>query len=78
MSLRYRRRDRLSRPLCISVMGCTAEDATGCRQRWMGRRVYLLGGWGKRRDANSGNLLDEERDDWKPDLTVVKATVHFL
>lgn len=44
-----------------------------------GRDVpYLLGGWGKRKDRKSGKLLDGERDNWKPDLTVVKATVQFL
>jgi hypothetical protein len=39
---------------------------------------YLLGGWGKRRDASSGKLLDGEKDNWRPDLTVVKATVQYL
>jgi hypothetical protein len=45
--------------------------------RW-GDISYLLGGWEKREDANSGKLLDGERDNWKPDLTVVKATVQYL
>jgi hypothetical protein len=26
----------------------------------------------------SGKLLDREKDNWKPDITVVKATVQFL
>jgi hypothetical protein len=39
---------------------------------------YLLGGWSKRKDAKSGKFLDGEKDHWKPDLTVVKATVQFL
>jgi hypothetical protein len=39
---------------------------------------YLLGGWGKRKDPNSGKLLDGERNNWKPDLTVVKATIKYL
>jgi hypothetical protein len=39
---------------------------------------YLLGGWGRRRDPESGELLDGERETWKPNLTVVKATVQFL
>jgi hypothetical protein len=39
---------------------------------------YLLGGWGKRKDLTSGKLRDGERDKWKPDLTVVKATILFL
>ena len=45
--------------------------------RW-GDVSYLLGGWGKRKDANSGKLLDGEKDNWKPNLTVVKATVQYL
>jgi len=39
---------------------------------------YLLGGWSKRKDANSGKLLDGEKDTWKPDIIVVKASVQFL
>jgi hypothetical protein len=39
---------------------------------------YLLGGWGKRKDPNSGELLDGERENWKPHLTVVKATIQYL
>ena len=45
--------------------------------RW-GDVSYLLGGWGRRRDTNSGKLLDGEKDNWKPDLIVVKATVQYL
>jgi hypothetical protein len=45
--------------------------------RW-GDVSYLLGAWGKRRDANSGMLLDGEKDNWRPDLTVVKATIQYL
>jgi hypothetical protein len=33
---------------------------------------------GKRKNATSGKLLDGEKDRWKPDITVVKATVQFL
>jgi hypothetical protein len=62
----------------MPVMGYTSEDATGYRRRSIGRLSYLLGGWGKRKDANSGKLLDVERDNWKPILTVVKATVQYL
>jgi hypothetical protein len=39
---------------------------------------YLSGGWGKRKDPDSGKLLDGERDNWKPDLTVVKTTIQYL
>jgi hypothetical protein len=45
--------------------------------RW-GDVPYLLGGWGKRKDPNTAKLLDGERDNWKPDLTVVKATVQYF
>jgi hypothetical protein len=34
--------------------------------------------WGKRKDPESGKLLDGERENWNPNLTVVKATVQFL
>lgn len=59
----------------MSVMDFTVEDATGYRRHSIGRLSYLLGGWGKRKDANSGKSLDGERDNWKPNLTVVKAMV---
>jgi hypothetical protein len=39
---------------------------------------YLLGVWSKRKDTRTGKLLDGEKDKWKPDITVVKATVQFL
>jgi len=39
---------------------------------------YLLGGWSKRKDANSGKFIDGEKDKWKPDITVVKAIIQFL
>jgi hypothetical protein len=39
---------------------------------------YLLGGWGKRKDATTGKLIDGEKNKWKSDITVVKATVQFL
>jgi hypothetical protein len=40
--------------------------------------AYLLGEWSKRNDANSGKLLDGERDNWKSDLKVVEATIQYL
>jgi ribonuclease HI len=53
----------------------TLRAAAG--NRW-GDVSYLLGGWSKRKDLISGKLLDGEKDNWKPDITVVKATVQFL
>jgi hypothetical protein len=38
---------------------------------------YLLGGWGKRKNLNSGKLLDGKRYNWEPDLTVVEATTRY-
>jgi hypothetical protein len=65
--------------LCVcplwAVQRKTLQAVAG--DRW-GDVSYLLGGWGKRRDANSGKLLDGEKDNWRPDLTVVKATVQYL
>jgi hypothetical protein len=78
MPLQYRRRDGPSRPLCMPVMAVqrkTLQAIAG--DRW-GDVSYLLGGWGKRRDAYSGKLLDGEKDNWRPDLTVVKPTVQHL
>jgi hypothetical protein len=37
-----------------------------------------MAGRGKRKDANLGKLLDGERDNWKPNPTVIKATVQYL
>jgi len=45
--------------------------------RW-GDVSYLLDGWGKHRDAKPGKLLDGKKDDWRPNLTVVKATGRYL
>jgi ribonuclease HI len=45
--------------------------------RW-GDVPYLLGGWGKRKEPRTGKLLDGDRSKWKPDPTIVKATVRFL
>jgi hypothetical protein len=53
----------------------TLRAAAG--DRW-GDVSYLLGGWSKRKDSVSGKFLDGEKDRWKPDITVVKATVQFL
>jgi hypothetical protein len=39
---------------------------------------FLLGGWSKRKDLVSGKFLNREKDKWKPDITVVKATIQFL
>jgi ribonuclease HI len=65
--------------LCVcplwAVQRKTLQAIAGDRQ---GDVSYLLGGWGKRKDANSGKLLDGEKDNWKPNLTVVKATVQYL
>jgi hypothetical protein len=39
---------------------------------------YLLGGWGKQKEATTVKLEDGEKNKWKSDITVVKATVQFL
>ena len=46
-------------------------------ERW-GDVLYLLGEWGKRKEASSVKLLDREKDKWKPNLTVVKASAQYL
>jgi hypothetical protein len=40
--------------------------------------LYLLGGWGSKKDVRTGQLLDGPKEKWKPDLAVVKATIRFL
>jgi ribonuclease HI len=54
-----------------SVLREAADD------RW-GDVPYLLGGWGRRKDARTGQLLDGPKEKWKPNLEVVKATIGFL
>jgi len=39
---------------------------------------YLLGGWGSKKDIRTGQLLDGPKEEWKPDLAVVRATIRFL
>lgn len=39
---------------------------------------YLLGGWGTRKNMRTGQLLNSLKEEWKPDLVVVKATIWFL
>jgi hypothetical protein len=39
---------------------------------------YLLGGWGSKKNIRTGQLIDGPKEEWKPDLAVVKATVRFL
>jgi hypothetical protein len=65
--------------LCVCPRWATQRMALRAiaGDRW-GDVPYLLGGWGKRKDPISGRLLDGEKESWKPDLTVVKATVQFL
>jgi hypothetical protein len=55
-----------------------AEDVAGYRRRSMGRRTIPARGMGRCKDPESGKLLDRERDNWKPNLTVVKAAVQFF
>jgi hypothetical protein len=45
--------------------------------RW-GDVPYLSGGWGMRKDVRTGQLLDGPKEEWKPDLAVVKAIIRFL
>lgn len=39
---------------------------------------FLLGGWGTRKVGQPDQFLDGQREQWKPDLRVVKATIEFL
>jgi ribonuclease HI len=65
--------------LCVcplwAIQRRVLQAVAGDRQ---GDVSHLLGGWGQRKDPSSGKLLDGEKESWKPDLTVVKATVQFL
>jgi hypothetical protein len=65
--------------LCVCPLWATQRKTLqAVAGDWWGDVSYLLGGWGKRRDAKSGKLLIREKDNWRPDLTVVKATVQYL
>jgi ribonuclease HI len=52
--------------LCVCPLWATQrktlQAVAGDRQ---GDVSYLLGGWGKRKDPNSGKLLDGEKENWK-------------
>lgn len=39
---------------------------------------FLLGGYGTRKERQSDCLLDRKRENWKPDIKVVKTTIEFL
>jgi hypothetical protein len=39
---------------------------------------YLLGGWSGRKDVRTGKLADGPRENRKPDLKVVRASIRFL
>lgn len=39
---------------------------------------FLLGGYGTRKVGQSDQLLDGKRENWAPDIKVVKATIEFL
>jgi hypothetical protein len=39
---------------------------------------YLLGGWSGRKDVKTGEFVDGPRESWKPNVKVVKASIHFL
>jgi hypothetical protein len=38
---------------------------------------FLLGGWGPKKNSK-GQLVDGPKEEWRPDLEVVKATIRFL
>jgi hypothetical protein len=38
---------------------------------------FLLRGWGKKQDCK-GQFVDGPKENWRPDLEVVKATIRFL
>jgi hypothetical protein len=54
------------------------EGATGCRRRSMGRCDLPARRMGKASGPEPAKPLDGEKDNWKPNLTVVRATVQFL
>ena len=49
------------------------REVAGDRWGWVS---FLLGGKSRRKDLNTGKLVDG--DGWRPDLAVVKATIAFL
>jgi len=40
--------------------------------------AYALGGWSGRRDGRTSRFPDSPRKEWKPNLSVIKATIQFV
>jgi hypothetical protein len=45
--------------------------------RW-GDLAYALGGWSGRRDGRNGRFVDGPRENWKPNLKIIKAVIQFV
>jgi hypothetical protein len=72
--------EEIIRHLILSCPRWTVErrelrKAVGARS---GDVLYLLGGYGLRKDVRTGRLLDGPQEKWKPDMDAVKATIRFL
>ncbi|KAL2353255.1 hypothetical protein BJ546DRAFT_982118, partial [Cryomyces antarcticus] len=39
---------------------------------------YMLGGWSTWEDAKTGEPLDGPKEQWKPNMEVVRAVIRFL
>ena len=39
---------------------------------------YTLGGWSSRKDTINGKLIDGRKDQWKPNITVLRAVIQFV
>jgi hypothetical protein len=71
--------EETTRNLILSCLRWTDErrelcEAVGARS---GDVPYLLGGWGSRKDARTGRLLDGPKEKWKPDMEALKANIPF-
>jgi hypothetical protein len=63
--------------LVVPSISCTLITSSRINSRYCPMRAQNAFNV-KRKDSISGKFLDGEKDNWKPDITVVKATVQFL
>lgn len=62
---------------CPRWTAARAQLRATAGDRW-GDVSYLLGGWGTKKHWETGDPLDGPREEWKPDLEVVRHIIRFL
>lgn len=62
---------------CPQWQDLRRELVAAAGKRW-GDVYFLLGGWNGWEDRHTGKPVDGLKEKWKPNYTVVKATIQFL